>query len=217
MDIRINDYQGFGDTFLREYLADGMATMTKREIDILVMHLLMDTCGLANASNYDLSIKLKLSESRVKSLRYEARLKYPISDTYVQDQLLIVLHSAQFELDKNDQTNYEKMKVSFVCEDVYLRHALQGILKSQGRFADTSFNTEIVRIEAESLLFVIGKIYGAEIRTKFEDQFKALSKLGEKNFGQKAAGAMGELVLDVAQSLASGVALAYFKSITGMP
>jgi len=130
--------------------------------------------------------------------------------------LLIVLYPAQFELDKNDQTNYKKMKVSFVCEDVYLRQALQGILKSQGRFADTSFNTEIVKIEAESLLFVVEKIYGSEIRKKFEDKLKELSKDGKKNFGQKAAGTMGEFVFDVAKSVASGVAVAFIKSSMGM-
>ena len=78
MDIKsIKDTKGFVKDFLGEYLSDGLGAKNKREIDILVMNLLMKYGDLAAKSNQELSILLQATESKVKSLRYEARLKYP--------------------------------------------------------------------------------------------------------------------------------------------
>ena len=78
MDIGpIEKPQDFVHEFLDDYLADGFGAKTKREIDILVMHLLLTYAGLGEKSNQDLSILLQALVTRIKFLRYEARLKYP--------------------------------------------------------------------------------------------------------------------------------------------
>jgi len=45
------DCEGFGREFLDVYLSRGMGTLSKREIDILVMHLLSKHAGIASVGN----------------------------------------------------------------------------------------------------------------------------------------------------------------------
>ena len=175
MDIRsIKDTKGFTNDFLEEYLSDGLGAKNKREIDILVTNLLMKYGDLAAKSNQELSILLHATESRVKSLRYEARLKYPPDADYVKREFLYILTKSQFD--------FEKGKIVFVIEDAFLRHAIQGHLKSKGMFADSSFNNELVKIDKSSLESVIRELYGREIADDFKTGFEAMeSQLDEKD------------------------------------
>jgi len=214
--LAIKDHEKFVKGFLEEYLADGMGVMSKREVDILVMNLLMKYGGLANKRNHELSLLLQTPESRIKSLRYEARLKYPPDKDYIKVEFLCLLARSQFELDKKDEDDINKMKIMFVLEDDYLRHAIQGYLKERGMFADTSFNSEIVKIECGSLVTVIGELYGSKVAGEFLDGFKTL-KPPKKGGG---AGTYGELivkfVLDTAGSIFSAVVVGEIKTRLGI-
>lgn len=158
----------FVKEFLDEYLADGMGAKTKREIDILVMNLLLNYAGLADKSNQELSILLKAPISKIKSLRYEARLKYPPDPDYVKREFLYTLTKSQFDVDKE--------RITFVIEDEFIRQAIQGQLKAKGMFADTSFNTELVKIDRRSLESVIEELYGEEIARDFKDGFDEMTR-----------------------------------------
>lgn len=159
--------------FLEEYLSAGFGAKNKRDIDILVMNLLMNYVDLGNKSNQELSILLRAPISKIKGLRYEARLKYPPDSDYVKREFLYILSKSQFDL--------EKGKVTFVMEDEFIRHAIQGQLKSKGLFSDTSFNTELVRIDKKSLEAVIEELYGNEIAEDFKNGFDEMTKQLEGN------------------------------------
>ncbi len=125
MDIKsIKDTKGFVKDFLDEYLSDGLGAKNKREIDILVTNLLMNYGDLAAKSNQELSILLQATESKVKSLRYEARLKYPPDADYVKREFLYILTKSQFD--------FERGKIVFVIEDEFLRHEI-GRASCRGR------------------------------------------------------------------------------------
>ena len=175
MDIKsIKDTKGFVKEFLDEYLSDGLGAKNKREIDILIMNLLMKYGDLTAKSNQELSILLQATESKIKSLRYEARLKYPPDADYVKREFLYILTKSQFDFDRG--------KIVFVIEDEFLRHAIQGKLKSKGMFADSSFNTELVKIDKSSLEAVIRELYGKEIADDFKNGFEEMeSQLEEKD------------------------------------
>ena len=156
----------FVKEFLSEYSSDGISAKTKREIDILVMNLLMNYAGLADKSNQELSILLQAPESKIKSLRYEARLKYPPDADYVKREFLYILTKSQFD--------FEKGMIIFAIEDEFLRHAIQGQLKAKGMFADSSFNTELVKISRSSLEAVIEELYGKQIANDFREGFDGM-------------------------------------------
>jgi hypothetical protein len=203
--LSVKDTKSFVNEFLQEYLSDGMGAKNKREIDILIMHLLMNYADLSGMSNQELSILLQAPESKIKSLRYEARLKYPPDEDYIKREFLYILYRAQFDLAKG--------KIVFVMEDDYLRHAIQGQLKSKGMFADTSFNTEIVRIDKNSLETVIGELYGEETAEEFHAGFSEMENEAEGvDLGTSFRDGMIKFVVDTGQALAIGL----IKSRLGM-
>ena len=185
----------FVKEFLGEYLSDGIGAKTKREIDILVMNLLMNYAGLADKSNQELSILLQAPESKIKSLRYEARLKYPPDADYVKREFLYIL--------LRSQSDFARGKIIFAIEDEFLRHAIQGQLKSKGMFADSSFNTEIVRIDRNSLETVIGELYDEKTATAFHDGFIEMEDQAEGvDAGASFKEALFKFVVDTGKSLA---------------
>ncbi len=60
----------FLEKFIEEYLKRGFGSMSKRDIDVLLMHLLIEHTNLSDENNFNLSIKLKLTETKVKNLKY---------------------------------------------------------------------------------------------------------------------------------------------------
>lgn len=171
---KISDHQAFVDELLKEYLENGLGVMPKREIDLLIFNLLLNHGELYSQSNHDLSILLQATEAKISNLRYQARLRYPPDENYIQREFLIVLGRAQFELDKAGVENIDKMKIIFAIEDKYLRYAILGRLKAKGMFADTSFNRELVKIQCDSLVNVIEELYGEDIAADFRAGFETL-------------------------------------------
>lgn len=207
MDVKsIKDTKGFVKDFLDEYLSDGLGSKNKREIDILVMNLLMKYGDLAARSNQELSIMLQATESKVKSLRYEARLKYPPDADYVQTEFLYILTRSQCDFEKN--------KIIFAVEDNFLRHAIQGRLKSKGMFADSSFNSEIIKIDENSLVAVLEELYGKETAENFRTGFSEMkSQLDEE--GVDMVSAFSELMIGLAKDTAKSLALELIKGRIG--
>ena len=74
INLSTKQYERFGRVFLENYLSHGYATLPKREIDILVFHLISESKDIKNKDNYTIANKLRLTETRVKSLRLAAPL-----------------------------------------------------------------------------------------------------------------------------------------------
>jgi len=211
--IKIENHQLFSEEFLQKYLSDGMGVMSKREIDILVMNLLMKYGDLSTRSNYDLSILLRIPEATIKRLRYEARLRYPPDEEYIRREFLIVLTNAKLELDRNNEKSVENMKLVFIMEDNFLRYAIQGRLKERGMFADTSFNTEIVKISCSSLVAVLEELYDEKTALDFLERCKSLLKSDKKEENRKI---LLDFALDTAKSVLSAMAFGLLKSKLGI-
>ena len=84
-----NAKPAFLDDFLENYLSRGFGSQSKRELDVLVIHLLCKYGGLEKSTNNELSHLLQITEARVRGLLYEAKLKYPPEDeNYIEKQIL---------------------------------------------------------------------------------------------------------------------------------
>lgn len=188
----------FVEQFLNEYLKEGFSSLPKREVDILVMNLLLNMGDLAGESNQDLSVRLRATESKIKRLRYEARLKYPPDPEYVQREFFYILSKSKYAIDTG--------KIIFAIEDEYIRHAIQGKLKAKGMFADTSFNTELIKIDPKFLVSVLGELYSEEIAKDFNDGFEAMeSQINEEGFD--VVGAFSSFITTFVSAAAQKIAL----------
>ena len=195
----------FVQEFLDGYLEDGIGAKSKKEIDILVMNLLMKYAGLADKGNQELSISLQSPISRIKSLRYEARLKYPPDPDYIKREFLYILTKSKVD--------FEKGKIIFAMEDEFLRQAIQGQLKAKGMFADSSFNTELVKIDETSLESVISELYGKEIADDFRDGYDEMKSQLEGN--ESIASEFSSGIIQFAVSTIKALGYEYIKSRIG--
>ncbi len=197
----------FVSTFLDHYLSNGFGSFNKKDIDILVMDLLIRYGELDGKSNQELSILLKTPVTRIKGLRYEARLKYPPEENYVNVEFMNIISKSIFDFENN--------KVTFSIEDDYIRHAITGKLKEGGMFADSSFNRELVRIDQKSLEAVMSALYGPEVAGDFKSGFDEMMGQAEDEGADPGSVFMswiGTFAAAVLQSIAS----AGVKSIAGM-
>ncbi|MDD4059579.1 MAG: hypothetical protein PHW08_02615 [Kiritimatiellae bacterium] len=206
--IQITNYEAFAKDFIEEYLSRGLGALGKRDIDILVMHLLETYGNTRLKGNQDLSIDLQTDVSTIKLLRYKAKLRYPPKDTaFVARDFLYVLALAQFEADKG--------RLVFIIEDSFIRNVIQGRLKTQGALFDSSFNSEIFKVRLEHLKPILNAYYDKSIADSFvKDMNKIVAKEGKLKFSEiknafvlGAAKGLGASVVTLVKGLLSqGVA-----------
>lgn len=151
------------------YLRRGFGSMNKNDFEVWIFSQLM-LSRFIGKSNYEISVELKIPESKVKRLRYEADLKYSnnSADSYFQ-KLNALLEKSTIK--ENGES------IRFVIEDVSLRYFLDSHLKKDGRFSDTSFNSEIVTIDLDDLEYLLCQVNpNKELKEKLEKLGKGNSK-----------------------------------------
>lgn len=95
-------------------------------------------------------------------------------------------------------------------EGEFLRQAIQGQLKAKGMFADSSFNTELVKIDETPLESVISELYGKEIADDFRDEIKNQLQGNESIASEFSSG-----IIQFAVSTIKALGYEYIKSRIG--
>jgi phenylpyruvate tautomerase PptA (4-oxalocrotonate tautomerase family) len=164
----------FESEFLTHYLAAGIGTMAKKDIDALVMYLLdkygiPGTGSLNKYPNQETSVLLKATVSKIKQLRYEAGLKYGgrVEDKALA-RLLAALNAAVLDVDSK--------KIHLIIEDVLAKNWLQGQLKLHGLIFDHSFNSEVLKVDSKGLFKLLGQFFDSKLTERFKEQFEKATK-----------------------------------------
>lgn len=200
----------FGKEFLEAYLKLGLGSMTKSDIDALVMWLL-DRHGyngsgpLSAYSNQTISERLRTPVAKVKKLRYESALKFGGSFTAVEDmakaRLLSSLATATFELEHD--------KICLIIEDALVKHWLQGQLKLNRQIFDHPFNTEILRLSASALFDVLLSLFDRKSVDTLRADYDAAKKIRDEK-------KRNEKLKKLAEDFASSAAKAAGKGVVGL-
>ena len=149
-------------------------SMNKNDYEVALFHLLINN-EYANMSDFGISLKLRIPESKVKRLRYEESLIYDNKrdETYLKELGLMLVK-------RKYRVQHER--ILFAISDKSLRLFLNDYLMADGRFADSSFNSNIVALTADDLLFLLEKTDNknenviATIRKDIESSKKDLPK-----------------------------------------
>lgn len=186
----------FVEKFLSQYLKNGMGSMSKADVDALVMHLLdnyiSNNAGvsLQQYSNQTLSETLRTPVAKIKKLRYEAGLKYGARvEDEAKKRFSASLSNAVFDINSG--------KVNLIIEDSLAKNWLQGQLKNYGQYFENTFNTEVVSLTPEGLFRVLRILLPNEDVDAFESKFNDLAK--DKNREKVIKG-----FADLAKSFAKG-------------
>ncbi len=140
------------DELIDLYLSRGFGTMNKNDFEVWIFnHLMKDK--YSGKSDYEISIALRIPESKVKRLRYEAELKYSnAKDEERKKQLAEKIRKAHFVDTKDGQ-------IKFSVDDRVLRSYLQNVLSKDGRFYDSSFVSNIIVLSVSDFLYLLQQLY----------------------------------------------------------
>jgi len=174
----------FADEFLSRFLAYGFGTLPKREIEILIFHILYHRTQLfRDQSNYEIANELKISESKIKSFKAESSLKYQQKN---HQEALKEIAQLFFETNES-KTDFEGDTIQFSLEDPVLKREFEHAVKELGYFVDYSFNREIVKMRASVFLEIIIKNFDNNeeklkevIKSQYKDEKKYQSLINQQ-------------------------------------
>lgn len=127
---------------IQEYVNRGFGSMTKNDFEVWIFSQLL--CGsLKGKNNREISIKLRIPDTKVKRLRYESDLKWGSPD---KDE---TYHDALVEVIKKARLARNKTQILLVIEDTALLKYLDAKMKSANVAWDKSFNSENIYIDFE--------------------------------------------------------------------
>ena len=168
---------------IKKYLDKGFGSMNKNAFEVFIFNEIMknpyeilEIDSEMKLSNYDISLKLKIPETKVKRLAYEADLVYGGENREVEcrNKLLQAIEKVKFKCDKKENT-----KVSFVIEEFSVRKYLEHKLKQKGTFIDFATNNEVVIVSIEDFSELIKDLYSQEEQKTI---CKKLKKASTANF-----------------------------------
>jgi hypothetical protein len=171
-DITIKNPAMFCEFFLEHYLANGLGTMQKRDIDILVFYLLLqDNQYNLPEDIFIASRKLKLTEAKTRNLYQEVQLRYQqYNKETAKHKFLDLLKTQSFERKGN--------KITFIVRDPMLRQYFEEWVANEKGFTDTSFNKNLAVIHKETLLKIIQSLSSTSFKTirgKFPKELAVLN------------------------------------------
>ena len=129
-----------------KYLKKGFGSMNKNDFEVAIFNELLNA-GWTTKSNRTISLELRIPETKVKRLRYEAELKYgQNTEEIFKKSLEEVLAKAQFKADGK--------KLVFIVENQMLRGYLDG------KFNDLFIDKDIIKKAKNKTLFEALKTIG---------------------------------------------------------
>lgn len=174
MKLKIEQKKAFGEKFVERYLAHGFGSMTKAEVDILVFHLLSDSEKIKDKSNYHVANLLQIAESKVKSLRLSAALKYEQANH--KEVLLKIVSRITSEMENPE---FVSGQIRITIENPVEKRELEHAIKSVGRNIEHGLNKEILHISPIALFeLVVSNLENPE--KEFENIIQAQIKDKDK-------------------------------------
>ena len=158
--MNINNSKRFSQNFITKFLDNGFGTMAKRELEVYLLHLLLEDGQFVNRDGeidyHEMSLALRISETKVRNLFYEAELKFGIIGSF--DKAFVdLIEKGSFEADP------VKKIIRFSVQSPLLKQAFEYEVRKLGGISDGSFSKQIVTIKEETFAKLLCKLYGAQV------------------------------------------------------
>lgn len=193
------------NVLIQDYINRGFGSMTKNDFEVWIFGKLLQMQEYKGKSNYELSILLRIPETKVKRLRYESALKNVKPDTNYKDEVYKLLDKAQLRV--------KDRKIVFQVEDVMIKSYISSILKQNGRMLDSSFNPELIVLHLDDFQYLAKEVYPDG---KAEEVLKEIKRLANKTIPKELTwhDVMGWVVEGAVSGVASGVTSAVVTNLT---
>lgn len=145
----------------------GLGTLSKKDYELLAFHHLSSSAAMRSDWNYALANKLRVTESRIKSMRLEASIRHRPAN---HKAVLGII--AQRVIDAMTAADFSGDIVSITLENPVERREFEYAVKLAKHTVDYGINREILRISALALFEVIlANVEQAE--TRFQEIVQA--------------------------------------------
>lgn len=145
-------------------------SMNKNDYEVAIFHLLLQG-EYEGYTDFELSKELRTPLSKIKRLRYEEYLKYPRDQDYFKKKFYHLLNTSKF--------NRTNDRIQFATPDKMLRLYINDLLLEDNRFADSSFNSDIVSVTPSDILYLVAQF---EDKTDLLDKIKREATKSELDF-----------------------------------
>ncbi|MBR8534647.1 hypothetical protein KDU71_03675 [Carboxylicivirga sediminis] len=168
--MEVFDKELFAAEFIEQYSNRGFGSMNKNDFEVLIFNLLRKYGDLKNKTNFEMSLDLQIPETKVRRLAYESDLKYThMTESDIKEAFFVIVAKSKLRGDLN--------KIEFVIENKFIRSSIGAQLKQLGHYADSSFNSEIVRIHIESFIDLLAYYYPEKAIERIVKECKTAIKL----------------------------------------
>lgn len=147
-------------------------TLPKREVDLLIFHRLSKAQALSAFTTYQWANLLRISETRVRSLRADAALRFTLPDT----RSALTQIARQFNQAEKTCLEYAKEhgRVKMLLDDPALQREFEFSVRSLGHIPDYSFNRSVLDVPVTTFVTVF-LVNFPEHKLKFEAAFRKLA------------------------------------------
>lgn len=213
------DRNKFAQDFLEAYLEDGFTAMTKREIDFLVLQLLVKhkkSWDWKNPPNaFELAKALKAKRTRLRSMMDELSFRAQIDDETAKERIRQIILE---RVGPKSDAIFDGGSVRLQIEDGYLREFAKSLVYEDLGIVDTSFDRSIMTLSASKFLGLVGALVNEKTRGhieaelgKYRDQLPKNEKQGIwriflESFVKSAGTEMGKKAVELgAMALTGGL------------
>ena len=158
------DHESFGRDFLDLYLADGFTSLSKKEIDLAVLRLLLRHAqGWSEdrpPSAFELAQPLRVKRGRIRSMLDELSYRRAPAEDELAHQLREILVNGEKDLDGR--------RVKIQVEDAYLREYAKSLVQKDLGLVDSSFDRSIISLSGNKFLALVGETVDPKTKRKIE-------------------------------------------------
>lgn len=159
----LKQWEGVNE-FLKKCI-DQFGSMNKNDYEVSLFHLMLINIFKNKTDNF-ISRELRIPESKIKRLRYESSLVYQKNHDELENDFYELIDKCNFKSKDGE-------RIQFVINDKFLRCYINDILWNAGRFADSSFNSDIVSLTASDLEYLLSQFdKTASLLNKIKDEAK---------------------------------------------
>lgn len=202
--MKINSASSFCELFLDKFLENGFGAMPKRECEIYLLHLLLEDGQFKNEKGqidfHEMSLALKMTETKVRNLVYEIELKYQQPIDFSQ-ALIELFENQHYEVDEPHKA------IKFSIQSPLLKQAFEYEIRKLGGMSDGSFAKHLVTIKEDTFAKLLNRLYGAAVddaviqcvttKLKQNETPKAgLFRLFAEEFVKTSGGKTAEMIFD---------------------
>lgn len=188
---------------IERYLERGFGSMNKNDFEVAIFNEILKEQAYATYSDFDFSRELKIPETKVKRLRYEAELKYG-KPNYRRKFWEIIL---KMKLPENSDI------VQLLIPDKSLREYVNDIMRKSNVITDGSFNSDILKIKLGDLCELIEEMFTEDEKRQLLEilrNVEAAEVDAHRNDNHKLKDYVSDFLTGVASSVVGSLIMSMF-------